>query len=413
MASYSVGRLQKDLREGQTIFGFMATNTYRDLNGSGMENIMHDHATSAGVDFSHEFNDRNYKIYTAISFSEVQGSVEAITQTQSGPGHYFQRPDTDYIEVDTTANSLRGYTSIIGLRKQKGAWRYGMGFSSVSPGYEINDLGFNSRADDMDQWSWASYRDTEPGKLFRNYQINLNQWSSWNFGGDRGNRGGNVNANARFNNNYFIFGGLGINPSGLNFDHLRGGPAIATSFGANMWYGFNSDDRKDFSFGYFGFTYYSLDKVFSSNISPYISFRPRKNIQFSLNPEYKYFDDTWAWVSSFEDSKNEKHYIFSDILQKTFSLTMRLNVTLRTNLSVQFYAAPFLTAGHYENFREIDELREVDFDKRFSAYNDIQLKENQEVIYDDGSSESVDFAVDYNSDGIFDHTFSNPDFNYK
>ena len=224
---------------------------------------------------------------------------------------------------------------------------------------------------------------------------------------------GNINANARFNNNYSVFGGLGINPSGLNFDHLRGGPAIATSFGANIWYGFNSDDRKDFSFGYFGFTYYSLDKVFSSNISPYISFRPRKNIQFSLNPEYKYFDDTWAWVSSFEDSKNEKHYIFSDILQKTFSLTMRLNVTLRTNLSVQFYASPFLTAGHYENFREIDELREVDFDKRFSAYNDIQLKENQEVIYDDGSSESVDFAVDYNSDGIFDHTFSNPDFNYK
>lgn len=408
-ASYSVGRVQKDFRDGGTTLGVIATSTFRDLNGSDLESVMHDKAYSGGIDFSHEFFDRNYNFRTAVSFSEVQGSKEAILRTQTGSGHFFQRPDATHLNLDEEAVSLGGYSGIASLAKTSGSWRYSLGVSAISPGFEVNDLGYNRRADDIDQWLWVSYRDTEPGKTIREYQLNINQWTGLNFAGELAGRGGNVNGNMRFNNNYSAFGGIGINLPGLNYDHLRGGNAIATSSGANMWYGFNSDDRKDFGFGYFGFVFVNADDVFSSSFSPNITYRPRKNIQISLNPEYQYFDDTWAWATSFYDNEGIRRYVFSDLFMETFSLTMRLDITLRTNLSIQFYASPFMTAGHYSTFREVDQNLEVDFDKRFSEYSESEIHEN--IDSDDGRI--VSYEIDRDSDGINDHIFGNPDFNYK
>ena len=54
-----------------------------------------------------------------------------------------------------------------------------------SPGFDINDLGFQRRADERNVSHWFQWRDNVPGRFTRSYIFNLNQYAGWNFGGDR------------------------------------------------------------------------------------------------------------------------------------------------------------------------------------------------------------------------------------
>ena len=52
-------------------------------------------------------------------FSQVQGSTEAIQQTQESSVHYFQRPDADYLHLDPERTSLGGYGGNFEIGKQR------------------------------------------------------------------------------------------------------------------------------------------------------------------------------------------------------------------------------------------------------------------------------------------------------
>jgi hypothetical protein len=49
-------------------------------------------------------------------------------------------------------------------------------------------------------------------------------------------------------------------------------------------------------------------------------------------------------------------------------MTTRVNYTLTPNLSLQVYAQPFVSAGDYENFREMINGRAVRYDDRYAPY---------------------------------------------
>ena len=51
-------------------------------------------------------------------------------------------------------------------------------------------------------------------------------------------------------------------------------------------------------------------------------------------------------------STYSNRYIFGNLHQTTLSLDTRLNWTFTTNLSLQLYAQPFVSAGKYTSFKE-------------------------------------------------------------
>src|SRR6185503_12721855 len=104
-------------------------------------------AFTAGVDFSDEFKNRAWHIAGSFSPSRVTGTPAALIATQRTSSRYFQRPDADYLSVDSSATSLTGYSAEASVAKQRGLWRFSGGLSALSPGYEINDLGFSTVAD--------------------------------------------------------------------------------------------------------------------------------------------------------------------------------------------------------------------------------------------------------------------------
>ena len=69
-----------------------------------------------------------------------------------------------------------------------------------SPGLELNDLGFLSNTDEVLQVLWAGYSFNEPFSIFREVNVNGNQWRGWDFSGENIFDGGNVNGGAKFKN---------------------------------------------------------------------------------------------------------------------------------------------------------------------------------------------------------------------
>ena len=82
--------------------------------------------------------------------------------------------------------------------------------------------------------------------MLRNFRWNLNQWGTWNFGGDRLDLGGNINAHWVFTNNWST--GMGFNATRASFDDraTRGaGPGALRQPATWSYWGYvNSDDRK-------------------------------------------------------------------------------------------------------------------------------------------------------------------------
>src|SRR5687768_3236588 len=88
LTNYFVGRLQKDIKSGNTIFGGIITSVNRQ---KGLNDMLHSSAYSGGLDFLHYWKSRTWYIRGNIVFSHVKGSKEAILKTQTAFEHLFQR----------------------------------------------------------------------------------------------------------------------------------------------------------------------------------------------------------------------------------------------------------------------------------------------------------------------------------
>src|SRR6185503_7867871 len=90
LTNYLAGRARRDLRAGQSYAGALFTAVNRSLSGSGMENTVLRSAYSGGVDMSHDFAGRNWRLQASFSPSYVSGSKAALTSTQRLSSRYYQ-----------------------------------------------------------------------------------------------------------------------------------------------------------------------------------------------------------------------------------------------------------------------------------------------------------------------------------
>lgn len=403
LSNYWLSRVQQDFNDGQTNIGGIFTAVNRKLDDTGID-YLHKAAYTGGIDIDHEFLDRKYGFQGAIAFSNVRADTTAIQGTQMSSARYYNRVDADYLEYDPLRTSLSGYAVKAILTKNTGNIRAATGGMAFSPGFEINDMGFLRQVDDVTQFTWVQYRKWEDMERLRSFQMNFNQWSVWNFNGDRRNIGGNINMHFDFNNNWGS--GFGINKGwgGLDPAFNRGGPAMQTPDNWNLWGYANTDGRKKVILQMEGFYFQSNDDVIGIGIEPEITWRPKQNIQLTAGVEFNNLKDTWAWIGKAEDENGETQYIWSSMDQKTFSMVLRADLTLTPTLSIQYFAQPFFTAGEYFDLMRVNDSYAKDYNKRFEKFGD-------DISY---NYENDEYEVDKGNDGIIDYTFEGQtDFNYK
>ncbi len=230
LTNYFAGRVSKEFHKGNTILGGMITSTNR-FNDESHLDYLHSSAATGGVDFKQYFSDRSYILSLSAYMSQVRGSREAMVQTQRSPVHYFQRPDADYITLDSTRTSLSGYGANIQFGKQSGKLNFMTFIYFNSPGLELNDIGFLTSTDEILEIFWVGYSFNEPFSIFRSLRLNVNQYSVWDFGGRHQVVGFNMNGHSEFRNFWHagFFGNISSEVSANS--PLRGGPAIRTSGG--------------------------------------------------------------------------------------------------------------------------------------------------------------------------------------
>ncbi len=382
----------------------MLTWVKRDIRDTHLS-FLHDTAATGGLDFFHSWKNKTYYFSFKTVFSQVHGSPEAILDTQTSSVHYFQRPDADYVSVDPQRTSLFGTGGAVETGKQGGGhWQYVAGFTWRSPGLELNDVGFLRSTDQMTEYLWAGYSVYEPVGIFRNYSLNLNQRVTWNYGGDTLSNGVNLSFWGQFKN--FWSSGLGLSFNGEAFSQgaLRGGPSLRQPPQRNLWLSVQTDNRRNIrlSLSASGGQRTNGDSEYWS-VRPALNLIPSAAMTFSVGPQFSANRNILQYIDT-PVYGAENRYIFGEIDQTTFGLTVRLNYSLTPDLSIQFYGMPFVSAGEYSAFKRITDSRSKDLALRYQVFSAEQLS------YDPLGQT---YAVDEDLDGKADYSFGDPEFNFR
>jgi hypothetical protein len=307
------------------------------------------------------------------------------------------------VDFDPTRTDLGGHAGSLRLRRTNNSpFVFQTGVAWRSPGFEINDLGYMRRADELNHFTWAGYYWRNPFSVFRTLAINYNHWLNWDFGGNFLSGAVNMNSNAYFKNNYRV--GVGVTHEGgyVSNNKLRGGPSSKWpgNWAFNVWV--NSDSRRKLWLGTGGYIRQARDEDYKEAWLE-LTFRPTNALSVALNPvvatnrvELQYVD-----TPSFG---TDDRYVFGSLDQKTLSLVLRLDLCLTPNLTLQYYGSPFVSTGRYDAFKHITAPRAEAYADRFAVYGAGQ------IAYD-AAREAYD--VDEDSNGSVDYSFDRPDFDSR
>jgi hypothetical protein len=365
MTGYSVMRARREFAN-QSNVGFMLTSTNRKLVSD--VDFLPEDAYTGGLDYDIRFSPR-YNISGFWAGSRVEGSTEAIERLQRNNVHAFQRPDADHVELDPTLEVLSGHAGSVAFGKIGGEkTRFSANYGYKSPGFDINDVGFQRRADERYMSHWFQKRDMVPGRFTRTFIWNLNQYSGWNFAGDRLWSGANINMHWNWKNYYYT--GFGINVNGAPFrDRVtRGGPGVLGNSSLASWQNVGTDNRKAVSAFWFSFLESDGQGTTRINLNPSITWRPTAATSLSTGFRYNINNDDAQWVTN-EELESETRYVFARLKQRTAAFTFRLNYTLTPNLSIQTYAEPFVSAGAYTEYKMLVDGRAPEYADRYLPYD--------------------------------------------
>jgi hypothetical protein len=361
--SYSVVRATREFSNRSRI-GFMATGTNRRL--SEELKFLPSNAFTGGVDFDYRFKGK-YSLTGFASGSTVRGSEDAIAGIQRSTVHSYQRPDADSFEYDPTRTALSGHAGSVGVNKISGKYTmFQSNFGYKSPGFDVNDLGFQSRADEINQSNWFQIRSDTPNSWRRTLNINFNQWSGYNFDGDRRYAGVNINSHTVLTSNWSMGGGINLNARGFADRLTRGGPGGYTNGNQSFWAYVNTDSRKPLTM-FMNINAFTDHKgSWNKGLSPGGTWRPSSGLAISASLNLSQNQSDSQWITNLTEN-GVTRYVFGRLEQKTVGLTTRVNYTIKPTLTLQIYAQPFISAGDYSNFKELKNGRADRYEDRYGA----------------------------------------------
>ena len=407
LTNYFVGRVKRDFREGKTSVGLATTAVHRKLDGTGLEDELHDQAYTAGALVSHRWDDNAWSIEARAITSFVHGSMEAIEKTQRLQHHLYQRPDATNVHLDATRTSLAGYGANwkVGRNGNTKHWRYMFAGDLRSLGLELNDAGFQQQADRAIPFIWGQYHDEDAGPNVLNWQANADWF--WMFDEISTDprlvaQGLETNANVQLANYWQLGGGTNLMNDRWSPGALRGGASLRAENHAFGFAWLNSDTRKRvwLSVNVAGSRTPGDDSI-DGGIDIGANIQARSNIDVYVGPSIWSGSSSMQYVDAVDDTMGQTHYVMSRIRQRTASMTVRVNWTFSPKLSLQAYAQPFVASGRYTDFKDVNNPRASSFRDRFDLLQGANL-----VLSDDGDTYTA-----MNNGGTFQ--FDRPDFDFR
>jgi hypothetical protein len=397
---YAVARVQQEIGGAGSTVGAVATAVRRDLDpGEPLAEYMSREAYSGGIDWNLRFRRGQYSLSGDVGYSHVSGDSLAILRLQRSSARYFQRPDADHVEVDTSRTTLSGMRASLLLQRNSGThWLWYVDASARTPGFELNDVGAMGSTDRVALNSGLTYRQTTPRGPFRSYSVNLGNENAWNFGGDR--TWGSVTSSSSFLfRNFWRLSLTGWVDLPANSESAsRGGPLVGTG---HAWMGIvgignptSSRTRlraqMDNGGSEQGQTWFRL---FTS-----ASIRPGPRWQLSLEPDYRRYSEPRQYVATREGGPTAtfgRRYVFAHIHRSELVARIRASYLFTPELSLEAYAEPYAASGEYRGHGELPAPGSRDLRVYGTDGSSISRTEDGYTVTDGGSTFTLPYA-DFN-----------------
>ncbi len=404
LTNYFVGRLQQDFNKGETVVGGIITSVNRDINTPEL-GFLPRTAITGGLDFKHYWKKRTWYVAGNTEFSTIKGSENAITSLQTSSARYFQRPDAGYLSVDSSKTSLSGIGGTVKLgRFSEKKLQFETSLTLRSPGLEFNDIGYMRYSDVIHHGSWAAYYIRNPFAIFNNFYLNTNYWFYMDYSGKILSFNTNMNFNTEFKNRWRLNGNLSRQSENTSRSLLRGGPSFLEPGDISFNVNFRTDQSKKLTF--FAGSFHDFgDKKSLSGHGYFTGFdyKPLNSLSISAEPDFMIQNMALQYIAERELNGNHR-YLFGELDQKTLSMTLRVNITINPELTIEYYGQPFISAGRYNSFKMITDPHAGNFSDRYHLFSD------QEISLDETNRT---FNIDEDQNGTNDYSFGDPNFNFR
>ncbi len=404
---FLVTRMRQDFRQGNTVVGGVLTGVRRDLSDASLAPLFVRDALVSGGDFEHRWGNRTWALSGFMAGSRVSGDAHVMAALQRSPIRAFQRPDARTLALDTTRTSLGGYFGTLSVARTAGEhWLGSVTYEETSPGFEVNDLGFQTRADFRSLSGALQYRETRIGRLLRNYETSVYMTNAANFDGDVVERRVSLLSSGLLNSFWsYNFWGF-VQPETVDDRLLRGGPLTRKPAEWQVRSGFKTDTRR----AVVGQATYEFNqnaqREWRHTVELGVELRPSSAARFQLGPKFTRQRDVDQYVTMVSDPTATATYggrwVLGDLDQSELSLETRAEWTFSPTLTLQLWAQPFVASGRFRGFKEFRTPGAFAFDRygvdRGTITRGAGAAHDEVVVDPDGAGPATTF------------TFGEPDF---
>jgi hypothetical protein len=430
-AAYSVLRMRQDFNQGASTIGTIGTALRRELPDDRLFHFLPGSAFNAGVDWEHQWKDREWAFFGYVAGSHVRGDSVALIRIQRASNHFFQRPDYRGSGVDSSARSISGYDWRMTLEKRRGRhWTGSVWAAEVSPGFEVNDIGFSTRQEVLDGGVRVSYREIVPSRLFRSYNVTLSTFHNWSHDAvagafstnawGRAHVGGNVSMNTNFElPNFWRFeGNFNWRPELADRVGTRGGPLMLNPRSMEARISLQTDRRRRLSLRP------SVSREVGAlgvgdefNVGMGIAWRPAARVELDVEPRWQTSTIGAQYVATSTAlpfaPTFDRRYLFGEVERRELSFQTRLNAAFSPTLSFQLFAQPLLSSGDYTNYKQLERPASFDFEVlgegSFVSVNGASTCTGGRTCVDTDQVRHFDF----DGNGTTDHRVDEQDFNLR
>jgi hypothetical protein len=376
---YGVATGLKEFHGGYNGLGAMTTLVQRRLDDTGMDGLVNRQGLVTALDGWHFLDAKKMWVLSGwTAMTRVAGTPERMVALQRNPRHYLQRPDVSYLGVDSSATSLTGFGGRVSLNKQDGNLISNSSIGVLSPGFEVNDMGYQSRADMLLGHTGLQYRFEHPNRIWHDALTAVVTFHGFDFGGDYTDAGYWQGNTVTFANDWTIDTELMYVPPTTNVRRSRGGPRMLEHEGGYGTVTFSTADRRRLVFSFYGTRNWTPAAGHGTDIyeiKPALEWKPASNLSLQVGPDVQRVIEDAQYVrrvdapgevpADFGDSR----YVFARMDQTTVAAEIRLNISFTPRLSLQTYLQPLVSAARFSDFKELARAGSYDFEHYGALYD--------------------------------------------
>jgi len=380
-----VSRVRKLLRGGFSSVGAFGSWVERELSDSLVRSVLPQRALIGGVDFEHAWDERTWTVSGVAARSRVSGDAAAIARLQLANYRSFQRPDAAHLTYDPTRESLGGGYYALSAAKTAGRLTGSLVLEQLDPGFESNDLGFQTNSDRRALSTATTYSQPNRTRYLQSWSTGFFASVAATTAGDNLERRIATFNRVQFLNFWILSTESNLETGRFNDRLLRGGPIAARPNSSRTEISVTTDPRRPLILSVSAENFQNRAGSRAQEYGIGFDWRPQSAIRVRIEPEIAFNDIVDQYVTSADDitasSTFGRRYVFADVKQREARLNTRLDWTFSPYVSLQLLLQPFASAGEFLRYKEFLTPREF----KFATYG-----ETQGTITRDGSTVTID-----------------------